>query len=182
MPNMSFPKSALEPRPALPSGIYDVMFKGFKPQLSKTANVNTGEKSINLNPELVICNSPLTLPDGKPVNGSKVFTSLNLSFLPAVQDFFHAFGEALVENGDNVDLPGSFANGTQDPDPKNWGAYSGNIVNGMAKVELVETMANKKNAQGQYVPDPTKTRTEIKRWICAVPGCEIQHLESLIRS
>jgi len=181
MPNMSFPKSALEPRPNFQPGVYDVMFKGFKPALSKNANETTGEKSINLNPELVIVNSSLTFPDGKPYNGSKVFTSLNLSFLPAVQDFFHAFGEALVENGDNVDLPGAFANGTSAADPKQWGPYSGTILNGIAKVELVETQANKK-VGNQYVPDPTKTRTDIKRWICNVPGCQVQHLESLIRN
>jgi hypothetical protein len=181
MPNMTFPKSALEPRPAFKPGIYDVMFKGFKPALSKNANETTGERTINLNPELVICNSPETFPDGKPYNGSKVFCSLNLSFLPAVQDFFHAYGEELVENGENVDLPGSFANGTQDPDPKNWGPYSGVILNGIGKVELVEVQANKKVGK-TYVPDPTKTRSDIKRWICAVNGCQVQHMESLIRS
>lgn len=182
MPNLTFPKSALEPRPNFKAGVYDLMFKGFKPLLSKNANENTGEKSINLNPELVIVNSSETFPDGKPYNGSKVFTSLNLSFLPAVQDFFHAYGEGLIENGDNVDLPGSFANGTSSSDPKNWGAYQGTILNGIAKVELVETQANKKDASGKWVPDPTKTRTDIKRWFCVVPGCQTQHVESLIRA
>lgn len=182
MPNMTFPKSALEPRPNLPAGIYDVMFKGFKPALSKNPSESTGEKSINLNPEIVICNSPLTFgKENKPVNGQKVFTSLNLSFLPAVQDFFHCFGETLIENGENVDLPGSFANGTANPDPKQWGPYSGAAVNCIGKIELVEVQANKK-VGNTYVPDPTKTRTEIKRYHCAVPGCTIEHMESLIRS
>lgn len=181
MPNMTFPKSALEPRPAFKAGVYDVMFKGFKPQLSKNANETTGEKSVNLNPELTICNSPETFPDGKPYNGSKVFFAANLSFLPAVQDLFHCFGDVLIENGDNVDLPGAFANGTQNPDPKQWGPYSGNALNAIGKVEIVETPAQKK-VGNQWVPDPTKTRSEIKRFICAVPGCQVQHLESLIRS
>ena len=180
-PNLQFPKSALEPRPAFKAGIYDVMFKGFKQSLSKNANETTGEKSINLNPELTICNSPETFPDGKPYNGSKVFTPLNLSFLPAVQDFFHCFGDVLVENGDVIDLPGSFGNGTSDPDPKNWGPYSGVSLNAIGKIELVETPANKK-VGNKYVPDPTKTRTEIKRYICNVPGCAVNHLETLIRS
>ena len=181
MPNMSFPKSALEPRPAFKSGVYDCMFKGFKPALSKNPSESTGERSTNLNPELVIVNSPESFPDGKPYNGSKLFFSANLSFLPAVQDMFHAFGEVLIENGDNVDLPGSFANGTSDPDPKNWGLYSGNCLNAIGKVEIVETQAQKK-VNNKWVPDPTKTRSEIKRFICAVPGCQVQHLESLIRS
>ncbi len=181
MPNMMFPKSALEPRPAFKSGIYDVMLKGLKPALSKNVSETTGEKSINLTPELVICNSAETFPDGKPYNGSKVFFSGNLSFLPAVQDMFHCFGEPLLENGDQVELPGSFGNGTTDPDPKNWGAYSGAVVNSIGQVEIVETPAQKK-VGGQWVPDPGKTRSEIKRFICKVPGCTVQHLESLIRS
>lgn len=181
MPNMTFPKSALEPRPAFKSGIYDVMLKGLKQALTKNVSESTGEKGINLNPELVICNSPESFPDGKPYNGSKVFFAANLAFLPAVQDMFHCFGEPLIENGDNVDLPGSFANGTSDPDPKNWGVYSGNAINAIGKVEIQEVPAQKK-VGNKYVPDPGKTRSEIKRFICAVPGCQVQHLETLIRS
>ena len=182
MPNLTFPKSALEPRPAFKPGVYDIMFKGFKPALS--AKKPDKEQTVNLNPELVIVNSPETFPDGKPYNGSKIMTSLNLSFLPAVQDFFHCFGDSLVEREENgeqvVDLPGSFANGTSHPDPKMWGPYSGVIVNAIGKVELVETQANKK-VGNTYVPDPTKTRSEIKRYICNVPGCAVQHLETMIR-
>ena len=179
MPNLTIPKSALEPRPAFQAGVYDVMFKGFKPALSKKSPDK--EQTINLNPEIVIVNSPLTFPDGKPYNGTKVFTSLNLGFMPAVQDFFHAFGEALIEDGDNVDIPGSFANGTSNPDPKNWGPYSGPILNAIGKLELVEVQANKKQGN-TYVPDPTKTRSDIKRYICAVSGCQVNHMESLIRN
>lgn len=181
MPNMTFPKSALEPRPAFKSGVYDVMFKGFKQALTKNPSETTGEKGINLNPEIVICNSPDTFPDGKPYNGSKVFTALNLSFLPAVQDFFHCFGESLIENGENVDLPGAFSNGTDSADPKNWGQYSGNALNAIGKVEIQETPAQKK-VGNSWVADPGKTRSEIKRFICNVPGCQVKHMESLIRS
>lgn len=179
MPNLQFPKTALEPRPNIPPGVVQVMFKGFKPSLSKKQEGK--DQTINLNPELVIVNHPGTFPDGKPINGSKVFTSLNLSFLPAVQDFFHCFGEQLIENGDNVEIPGQFANGTSDPNPANWGPYSGSCVNAVGSLELLEVQANKK-VGNTYVPDPTKTRTDIKRYMCQVPGCTAQHVESLIRS
>jgi hypothetical protein len=181
MPNLTFPKSALEPRPNLPAGRITVMFKGFKPKSSKTANEATGEKSTNLNPELLIINDARTGPDGKPLNGQKVWTSLNLGFLPAVQDFFHALGVPLQESGDNVDLPGYFDGDTSNPDPSKWGTFQGPAINETAELELVEVQANKKDSSGKYVPDPTKTRTDIKRYFCRVPGCQVQHLESLIR-
>jgi hypothetical protein len=158
------------------------MFKGFKPALSKP--VPGKDQTVNLNPEIVIVNSPLTFgKDNRPLNGQKIFTSLNIAFMPAVQDFFHCFGEQLTVDDENesVDIPGSFSNGTSDPNPALWGQYQGNIVNAIGRIEIVETQANKKE-NGQWVPDPTKTRSEIKRYFCNVPGCQTIHLESLIRS
>jgi hypothetical protein len=181
MPNLTFPKSALEPRPNLPAGMIQVMFKGFKQKLS--AKKPDKEQTVNMNPELVVVNDSRTLPDGKSLNGQKVFDSLNLSFMPRVQDFFHCFGVEMVENGDNVDFPGFFDGDTTQTDCAKWGAYHGGGLNEIGTIELVETQANKKDpATGQYVPDPTKTRTEIKRYICRVPGCQVQHMENLIRS
>jgi hypothetical protein len=179
-PNLQFPKSALEPRPNLPAGRLTVMFKGFKPKLSKNPSESTGEKTVNLNPEITVINDSRSTQDGKPLNGQKVFTSLNLSFLPAVQDFFHALGVPLTEDGENVELPGYFDGDASNPDPSKWGTFQGPAINETAELELVEVQANKK-VGNTYVPDPTKTRTDIKRWFCRVPGCTVQHMESLIR-
>ncbi|MGB2626444.1 MAG: hypothetical protein WAK20_06620 [Candidatus Acidiferrum sp.] len=157
------------------------MFKGFKPKLSKNESVTTGEKTINLNPELVIVNDPRTTPDGKSLNGQKVFTSLNMAFAPAIQDFFHALGLTLNEVGEDVELPGYFDGDATNPDPTKWGTFQGQAVNETAVLELAEIQASKK-VGNSYVPDPTKTRTDIKRYVCRVPGCTVQHMESLIRS
>lgn len=178
MPNLSFPKSALEPRPNLPAGRITVMFKGFKPKISKKQEGK--DQSINLNPELVIINDSRSDPSGKPLNGQKLFDSLNLSFLPRLQDFVHAFGEAMIESGDNVDLPGYFDGDTSAtingvPDPTKWGSYQGPLLNQTAEVELVEVPSRKSGAK------PTDTQVDIKRYYCRVPGCTVQHMESLIR-
>lgn len=181
MSNLQFPKTALEPRPNLPAGRITVMFKGFKPKMSKNVSESSGEKTVNLNPELLVINDSRSTPDGKPLNGQKIFTSLNLSFLPAVQDFFHALGIPMTESGENVELPGYFDGDTSNPDASKWGTFQGPAINETADLELAEVQANKKDASGKYVPDPTKTRTDIKRWLCRVQGCTTNHMESLIR-
>lgn len=171
MANLTFPKSALEPRPQLPAGMIQVMFTGFKQKLSKKKEGK--EQSVNLNPVLTIVNDSRTGPDGKILNGQKLFESLNLSFLPRVQDFFHCFGLELIEDGDNVDLPGSFANGTSDPNPEKWGLYSGAAINEIGDLELIEVPSRKAGAK------PTDKQTDIKRYICRVPGCTVNHMENL---
>ena len=180
MANLTFPKSALEPRPNVPAGKITVMFKGFKPKLSKKQEGK--DQTVNLNPELVIVNDSRSFPDGKPLNGAKLFESLNLSFLPRVQDFCHALGVPLTEDGDNVTLPGYFDGDNDNPDPTRWGNFQGPMLNETLELELVEVQANKKGPDGKYHPDPTKTRTDIKRYFCRVPGCQVQHLESLIQT
>lgn len=172
MPNLTFPKSALEPRAQLPAGIVTVIFEGFKPKLSK----NKEKPSVNLNPQLKIVNDSRVDASGKSLNGQKVFDSLNLSFLPRLQDFVHAFGEELVENGDNVDLPGYFDGDTSNADPAQWGQYHGPLLGRQAQLELVEVPSRKPGAK------PTDTQVDIKRYICSVPGCGTRHMESLIQS
>jgi hypothetical protein len=178
MANLTFPKSALEPRANLPTGMIQVIFNGFKPKLSK----NKEKPSVNMNPELKVINDSRNDASGKPLNGQRVFENLNLSFLPRVQDFCHAFGLVMTEDGDDVQLPGYFDGDTASPDPANWGQYHGPLQGEIATLELCETQAQKKDAGGNYVLDPTKTRTEIKRYICRVPNCQVQHMESLIQS
>jgi len=174
MANLSFPKSALEPRPNLPAGPIQVVFLGFKPKLSKKQEGK--EQSVNMNPELKIINDSRNDASGKTLNGQKLFDSLNLSFLPRLQDFCHAFGAALTENGENVDIPGYFDGDTTNPDPTKWGTYHGPLLNEMGTVELAEVPSRKTGAK------PGETQTDIKRYICRVPSCDVQHMETLIRS
>jgi len=173
MPNLTFPKSALEPRPNLPAGMVQVIFKGFKPKLSKKQEGK--DQTINMNPDLVIINDTRTDPSGKSLNGQKLFTSLNLSFLPAVQDFCHAFGCPMTDDGDNVQLPGYFDNST-DVDPAKWGLYHGPLDGEQATIELAEVPSRRPGAKA------TDTQVDIKRYLCRVLGCTVVHLESLIRS
>lgn len=174
MPNLTFPKSALEPRPNLPAGQIQVMFKGFKPKLSKKKEGK--DQSVNLNPELVIVNDPRQTADGKPLNGQKLFETLNLTFLPRLQDFVHAFGVAMTESGDNVDLPGYFDGDTSNPDPAQWGNYQGPLLNEIATLELAEVKSRRSGAK------PTDTQVDIKRYICRVSGCTVSHMESLLQN
>jgi hypothetical protein len=174
MPNLTFPKSALEPRPNLPAGQIQVIFGGFKPKLSKKQPDK--EQSVNMNPVLTIINDSRSTPDGKPLNGQKLFESLNLSFLPRVQDFCHAFGCAMTENGENVSLPGYFDNETS-TDPTQWGAYHGPLEGEQATLLLAEVP--KRDNKGNTVAG--KTQTDIQRYICRVPGCSVNHMETLIR-
>jgi hypothetical protein len=151
-----------------------VIFTGFKPKLSKKKPDK--EQSVNMNPEIKIINDSRNTPDGKPLNGQKLFESLNLSFLPRVQDFVHAFGLEMVENGENVDFPGYFDGDTSNPDPAQWGAYHGPLLNEQATIELAEVKSRKPNAKS------TDTQTDIKRYVCRVAGCTVNHMESLIQS
>lgn len=171
MPNLTFPKTALEPRPNLPVGQIMVIFTGFKPKMSK----NVEKPSVNMNPTLSITGDGRQGPDGKPLNGQRVFENLNLGFLPRVQDFLHAFGVEFVENGDNVDIPGYFDGDTDNPDPTKWGAYHGPLENESATLELAEEKSRRQGAK------PTDTQVSIKRYICRVPGCQVSHMESLLQ-
>jgi hypothetical protein len=174
MANLTFPKSALEPRPNLPTGMIQVIFNGFKPKLSKKKEGK--EQSVNLNPELKIINDSRVDKDGKTLNGQKLFENLNLTFLPRVQDFVHAFGQEMVEDGENVNLPGYWDGDTSQPDPVKWGAYHGPLQGEIATVELAEEPSRKVGAK------PTDTQVSIKRYICRVPSCQVQHMESLLQS
>ena len=177
MAQIAIPKSSLEPRPPMPTGLHEVMFNGFKPKLSKPQVGK--EQTVNMNPELKIINSPHVDKEGKPLNGAKVFTSLNLAFGPGVLDFVHCFGQEMTENGDNVEIPGMFDGDTSSPDPTKWGAYHGPLLGEVGKIEMAEVSVDpkfNKNAK------PGDTRSELKRYYCRVPGCTVNHLESMIRS
>ena len=174
MANLSFLKTTLEPRPNLPPGMLRFIFTGFKPKLSKKQEGK--EQSINLNPQIKIVENPNIGPDNKPLNGQPIFENLNLKFVPRIQDFCHALGCAMTENGENVDIPGYFDGDTNNPDPAQWGAYHGPLLNEVGTVELAEVKSRKAGAK------PTDTQTDIKRYICRVPGCTVNHMESLLQS
>lgn len=175
MPNLTFPKTALEPRANLPAGMIQFVFTGFKPKISK----NKENPTVNLNPVIKVINDSRTDASGKPLNGQTLFDSMNLSFLPRLQDFCHALGQPMIENGENVDIPGYFDGDTSDANalhPEKWGTYHGPLENEMGTLELAEVPSRKAGAKA------TETQTDIKRYVCRVAGCTVNHLESLIRS
>lgn len=176
MPQIKIPKGALEPRPSFAPGLIQVQVRGFKPEKSKKGD------SINLNPQLAVVNDNRQFPDGRPYNGQSIPTSLNTQFFGQLFDFCHCFGVPMPEdkNGDRP-LPGSYGNGDLDEEPRLWGPYSGPLKDQIGTLELVEVPARHKAADGTYVPDGTRTRAEIKRFICNVPGCQERHNENLIR-
>jgi hypothetical protein len=156
----------------------EVVFTGFKPKLSKKKEGK--DQSVNLNPEIKVVNDSRSDASGKPLNGQKLFESLNLSFLPRVQDFCHAFGAPMTENGENVDIPGYFDGDTSQSNSEAavaaWGQYHGPLLNEIGTIELAEVKSRKPGAK------PTDTQVDIKRYVCRVAGCTVNHLESLIQS
>ena len=132
-------------RPILPSGIYELEVMDFKPADSRkgdSTNINGRYQVIQVvgeefNPEL----------GAKKV---QVFDSLNTSFGVGIQDFVHACGLPLEEDGS---MPGEF----DGPDGKL--KYSGPLLGRRFKAELAV-----KEYQG-------KMQNAIKSYICAVPNC-----------
>jgi hypothetical protein len=165
---LSIPKKTLEPFAPIPAGFVQVIFQGFKPKLSKPKEGKT--QSVNMNPILRVVNDSRTTADGRPLNGQPVFDNLNLNFVPGVIDFHHAFGVDLIENGEQFDLPGKFSNGTSDPNPENWGTYSGPLDGKTATIELVETTYN------------GKPQIKIKRYLCVLGDtCQMKHSDNLVK-
>jgi hypothetical protein len=117
---------------------------------------------------------------GNSINGQLIYDNLSLKFLRRLIDFVHAFGLEMVRNGENLDIPGSFDGDTSDiMRPELWGNYTGPLLmqgTNIATLELAEVPSRRKGAK------PTDTQTDIKRYICAVPACTEQHLESLLQS
>lgn len=150
---------------------------GLQPEKSKKGD------SINLNPQMVIVNDPRKFPDGKPYNGQKLPYALNEQFGAAVFAFAHCFGDPMPPD-QNGDRKLSWGNGedNNEKEPRMWPAYSGPMLNQIGTVELIEVPARVKQPDGTYAPDGTRTRTDIKRFICNVPGCQERHIENLVRA
>lgn len=179
-PNLSFPKTAVQDRVNMPGGIYEVMLTGFAQDLSKKKDGK--EQTVNLNPILIVVNSIGTFPDGKPYNGTRVYDALNIQFNQRILDFFHCFNdkEGCWETETDHGIVDRWAGGATTPDPKTWGPYVGPCINAVGKIELVE-VPQSKQVGDKWVPDPTRTRNDIKRYFCAVPQCAEKHSESLLR-
>ena len=111
--------------------------------------------SVNLYPTLKIINHPTA-------NDNNVFENLNSSAGWVLKDFVHAFGLPM----DNGSLPGDFQG--PDDDPTKW-TYVGPLKGRTAKLEV----AMKDNTKGGMID-------AVKRYFCAVPGCQEKHSESLI--
>jgi hypothetical protein len=157
MPKFSLSKEAIEGKPTVKGGVYEFRLDGFKPAKAKSGT------SVNLNPDLKVINDP-------NFTDSKIFASLNEGFPPAVIGLVHALGMEMVPNADSgMDIPGDFQGGA---DPKTW-SYVGPLVGRSGRVELQET---------ERTDGKPGTRTEIKRFICALPGCQEKHPETYIKS
>src|SRR5271170_8198758 len=95
MPRMSTSKEDLAGGPPIPDGLYQVILKGFNPKKSKNGD------SVNLNPDIRICNHPT-------LNDRKIFVSMNTNAPFMWPEITHCFGCALVQNGESLDIPGTF--------------------------------------------------------------------------
>ncbi len=156
MPKISVPKKTLEKLPNLPPGMYQVRCDGFKPDWSQGKDGK--QKSINLRPQMKVVNNPNAELNGRPVLD---WVNVNAGWI--LQDFLHCFGQEFVENGDDVDIPGEFLYGGSDPNLPT--GYQGPLLGQIGDVELIQS------SDGKY--------TNVKRYICKVPGCQVQHSENL---
>lgn len=177
MPMLTIPKQSLQPRENLPAGFVQLEFKGFKPGLTKKKD------SVNLNPVLNVINDARSDSTGKPLNGQRVFDYLNVNFMQRVVDFFHAFGADLIDNGAGLTIPGEWSGDPSNPDPTKWGDYvSGPLLpNGRGNVGAIATAELAETSYQEKPGADIRHRTEVKRYICQVPNCDVKHSESLIR-
>jgi hypothetical protein len=160
MPKIAIPKKQLEPPSRLPAGMMTVRLDGFKPDKSKPKPGK--DQSINLNPVMKTVNNP-----DPELNNKPVFENLNVNAGWVIQDFVHGFGLEMVNNGESSDIPGEFLG--PENEPKLW-QYQGPLLGRLANVELIETEYN------------GKKQIKIKRYLCAVPGCQLSHSENLVKA
>lgn len=159
MAKISVPKKSLEKLPPLPPGMYTLRFDGFKPDWSQGKDGK--EKSINLRPQMVVINNPTADLNGRHVND---WLNVNAGWI--LKDFLHAFGQDFVMNGDDADIPGEFLYGGADP--KLPTGYQGPLLGQVGDVEMMLS------PDGKY--------SNIKRYICKLPGCQEAHQENLQKS
>lgn len=154
MPKITVDKASLEGLPKIPPGIYEVRFDGFKPKFPKN-----NKDSINLNPQMVVINNP-------DLKDRKVPENLNSQAGWVIRDMVHAFG-LTMGGADGTELPGEFQP-PQEQDPAKW-RYVGPLIGRTGRVEVVDA----DNGKGG-------TTAKVKRYFCAVQGCQEKHSESLL--
>jgi len=156
---ISVSKEQMESRKPVPTDIYDVILKGFKPKLAKSG------QSTNLQPILAVTNH-------KTLNGNRIFDNLNTNAGFYHEDFVHCFGLPMEQVGpEEFAIPGEFMPDPSDPqNPAKW-TYNGPLIGRVGKVEVV---------MGK--DDKGKDRSQIKRFLCAVTGCQKKHSENLIKA
>jgi hypothetical protein len=152
MPKLTVSKESIERPEPLPEGTYVVRLDGFRPASSRDGG------SVNYNPVLVVVDS---VEHGTAYSGRRVFTNLNSKAGWIINEFSHAFGYPLVDDGESLALPGEFVG--PDDDPSQW-SYVGPLVGRTARVRVVQT-------QGQ----DGSIRNEIRQYYCSVPGCAESH-------
>lgn len=161
---MNYSKEELSGKPPVPSGMYTLQLKGFKPKAAKNG------ESVSLNAEFSIIGH-------SEYEGRRVFAGLNSKAPWQLIDFVHSTGLAMEEVQDgnqgteaaSYTIPGIFENADKFPeDPSQW-KYLGPLTNKTFQAELGET-----EYQG-------KKRNEVNQYICAIPGCAEKHSTKLIR-
>jgi len=162
MPTIKIAKESLEGPKRIPPGIYWVRFDGFNPQPTKEAT-RTGDltSSINLLPDLKIVNNS-DFHDRKP---GKEWLNSNAGWV--LRDFSHCFGVPLAGTAEAPELPGEFVP-PDEPDPSKW-RYQGPYIGRTGQVELTEVYGQ--DGKGPYI--------NIKRYLCAIPGCKENHIQDL---
>jgi hypothetical protein len=149
-------KESLKGLPPIPGGIFEFRVDGFKPKFSK------GKDSVNLNPIIKIINN-----NDPELNNKPIFENLNTNAGWVMNDFIHALGLEMVDNGDNVDIPGEFTG--PDSDPSKW-VYNGPILGRTGTVELVQ------------IEYEGKKQTKPMKYFCQVAGCQVKHSDQLTKA
>lgn len=157
MPKIVAPKESLEGRnyDLIPAGVYQYRVDGFKPKRSND------KQSINLQPQMKIINHAT-------LNDQNIFENLNSNAGWVQRDFCHALGLRLDGPNEENGLPGDFI-GDQNADPATW-RYQGPIIGKVGRCEVQHEPA--KDKQGNLTG---KMRANIKKYFCAIPGCQIKH-------
>lgn len=148
---MGFDKDSLTGKTVTP-GLYTLRLTGFKPKKNKDGD------SVNFNAQMKIINSP-------EFDDTKMFETLSAKAGFTQWDFAHAFGMELEDmgNGQYV-LPGTWDKDLakfKADDPSTW-VYDGPLLGRDAQVEI---------ANDTY---EGKINNKVKRYICAVPDCDIK--------
>lgn len=157
MPKIRPPKESLQEKQPVPAGIYSFRLDGFSPKSS-----NKGD-STNLNPKLVIVNDP-------NFNDNRIFENLNSEAGWIQKDFCHSLG---IEMEEGEIFPGEFLGPNDKPDQ--W-SYIGPLLGRIGQCEVV--LVPKQDANGNQ---KAGFKNSIKRYICAIPGCQVKHTANLIK-